>query len=85
MLVGVMLLAGALARVASLLAIGIMIPATYVHVVVDDPSLFPLQPSEPVVPLTVIAMSAYVLWKGAGSWSLDLKATWAAGPLASLT
>jgi len=39
MLVRVMLIAGALARVANLLAIGIMTPATYVHVVVDDPNL----------------------------------------------
>ena len=39
MLVGVMLMAGAVARVASLLAIGIMIPATYVHVVVEPVTL----------------------------------------------
>ena len=53
---------------------GIMVVATYVHVVVDDASLFPLQPSDPLIPLTVIVLSLYLLCKGAGSWSLDLKA-----------
>jgi len=52
--------------------IGIMTVATYVHVVVDDPSLFPLQPSEPIIPLAVIAMCVYLLWRGGGSWSKDL-------------
>jgi hypothetical protein len=59
---------------ASLVVIGIMLVATYVHLVVDDPSLFPLQPSEPIIPIIVIAMASYVLWKGGGSWSRDLKA-----------
>ena len=68
-------MAGFFTRVATLLVINIMVVATYVHVVADDPSLFPLQPSEPVIPIAVMALSAYVLWKGAGSWSLDLRAT----------
>lgn len=71
---GIALAAGAFARLAVLAVIGIMVVATYVHVVVDDPSLFPLQPSEPIIPLIVIFMCAYVLWRGAGAWSLDLKA-----------
>lgn len=41
---------------------------------VDDLSLFPLQPSAPVIPLAVIAVSAYLVWRGAGAWSLDLRA-----------
>ncbi len=72
--VGVVLLIGVYTRLACLIVIGIMMVATYVHVVVDDPSLFPLQPSEPVIPLVVIAMSAYLIWKGAGASSLDLRA-----------
>jgi uncharacterized membrane protein YphA (DoxX/SURF4 family) len=72
---GGMLLAGLFARLASVAVIGIMGAATYTHLVVDDPRLFPLQPSEPVIPLVVIAMSVYVVWRGAGAWSLDLKAT----------
>lgn len=75
MALGGMLLAGLLARLASFAVIGIMIVATYTHLVVDDATLFPLQPSEPVIPLVVIVMSAYVIWRGAGAWSLDLKAT----------
>ncbi len=73
MVVGVVLLVGYHARLASLVVIGIMAVATYVHVVVDDPSLFPLQPSEPVIPVVVIMMSAYLLWKGGGAGSVDLK------------
>ena len=71
---GFVLGVGFLARPAVMVVMGIMLPATYVHLVVDDPTLFPLQPSEPIVPLIMIAMGAYVLWRGAGAWSLDLKA-----------
>lgn len=74
MFLGVVLLLGAFARVAVLVVIGIMLVATYVHVVVDDPSLFPLQPSEPIIPIVVIAMSLYILWRGAGARSMDLAA-----------
>ena len=73
--VGAALLIGAYTRFAGVVVIGIMVVATYVHVVVDDPSLFPLQPSEPVIPLIVIAMSAYLIWKGGGAGSLDLRAS----------
>ncbi len=72
---GMVLLWGAFARVAVLVVIGIMLVATYVHVVVDDPLLFPLQPNEPVIPIVVMAASGYILWRGAGTWSLDLAAT----------
>ena len=72
--VGAVLLAGTHTRFASLVVIGIMIVATYVHLIVDDPALFPLQPSEPIIPMIVIGMASYVLWKGGGSWSRDLRA-----------
>ena len=78
MLLGVVLATGGFVRPAVVVVMGIMVVATYVHVVVDDPSLFPLQPSEPIIPLIVIVLSLYLLWKGAGSLSLDLKATHAA-------
>ncbi len=74
-IVGVVLGVGLFVRPAVVAVIGIMTVATYVHVVVDDPSLFPLQPSEPIIPLTVIAMCLYLLWRGGGSWSRDLTAT----------
>ncbi len=72
--VGVALTVGVHARLASVIVMGIMVPATYVHLVVDDPTLFPLQPSEPVVPIMVLLMSAYLVWRGAGAWSADLRA-----------
>jgi len=75
---GIVLAVGAFVRPAAVMMIGIMVVATYVHQVVDDPSLFPLQPSEPIIPLIVIVMSLYILWQGAGAWSLDLRATRAA-------
>jgi uncharacterized membrane protein YphA (DoxX/SURF4 family) len=71
-LVGFVLGVGLYTRPAATVVIGIMTVATYVHVVVDDPSLFPLQPSEPIIPLAVIAMCVYLLWRGGGSWSKDL-------------
>ena len=72
--VGVALTVGVHARLASVIVMGIMVPATYVHLVVDDPTLFPLQPSEPVVPIMVLLMGAYLVWRGAGAWSADLRA-----------
>jgi uncharacterized membrane protein YphA (DoxX/SURF4 family) len=75
LLLGATLVAGLFVRPAVVAVIGIMVVAGYVHVVVDDPALFPLQPSEPIIPLIVIALSVYLLWRGAGSWSLDLRAT----------
>ena len=74
-LVGVVLGVGVFTRLAAGVVIGIMAVATYVHIVVDDPSLFPLQPTEPIIPLAVIAMCAYLLRRGGGSWSKDLTAT----------
>lgn len=70
---GLALLVGALTRIVALVIIAIMAVAAYVHVVVDDPSMFPLQPSEPVVPLAVMAMAAYLVWRGGGSGSVDLR------------
>jgi uncharacterized membrane protein YphA (DoxX/SURF4 family) len=46
-ILGLLLAVGLFVRPAVVVVMGIMGAATYVHVVVDDPSLFPLQPSEP--------------------------------------
>ena len=73
--VGVALLVGFYTRVATLLVLNIMVVATYVHLVVTDPTLFPLQPAEPIIPAVVMILSTYVLVKGGGSGSLDLRAT----------
>lgn len=70
---GVMLLVGLHARISAVVASISMVVATYVHLVIDDPDLFPLQPVEPIGPLILIAMLLYTVMRGAGSWSLDLK------------
>ncbi len=72
--VGVALVLGSYTRIATLLVFSIMIVATYVHLVVDDPALFPLQPTEPIIPAVVMILSAYLLLRGGGSRSLDLRA-----------
>jgi uncharacterized membrane protein YphA (DoxX/SURF4 family) len=69
---GLALIAGFLSRVASLTAMSTMVVATYVHLVVHDPDLFPLQPEAPISPLIALVLCAWVLWAGGGSWSADL-------------
>ena len=71
--IGVLFILGFVSRLAGVSAIGTMVVATYVHLVVDDPTLFPLQPEEPIIPAVAMALCLYVLWKGSGSWSLDLR------------
>jgi hypothetical protein len=36
------------------------------------PALFPLQPVEPCGPLLLLTALLYILWKGAGAWSMGL-------------
>jgi putative oxidoreductase len=71
--VGAVLLIGYYTRIATLLAYNIMFVATYVHVVVDDPLVFPLQPEEPIIPAVVMILAAYLLLRGGGAGSWDLK------------
>jgi uncharacterized membrane protein YphA (DoxX/SURF4 family) len=72
---GIMLLRGTYSQVASLMILPIMLVAFYVHIAVDNPALFPLQPSLPIVPVIVIIMALVILKRGGGSWSEDLKHT----------
>lgn len=72
-LVGVALVVGLMSRIGALVVIGLMLVATYVHQVVDDPSLFPLQPELPIIPVIVIGLSLYLLSAGGGEWSKDLR------------
>ncbi len=71
--VGALLSAGLMSRLGALLVIGLMVVATYVHLVIDDPTLFPLQPELPIVPIAVIILSVYLLIVGGGAWSKDLR------------
>ncbi len=73
--VGGALLIGFYTRIATLIVFSIMIVGTYVHLVVDDPSLFPLQPEQPIIPVAVMIISIYVLLRGGGSGSSDLRAS----------
>jgi len=73
MVLGILLLVGLHARISAVLAAVSMAVATYVHIMIDDPSLFPLQPVEPIGPLVLLAMLIYTVIRGAGAWSIDLQ------------
>jgi len=73
MTIGVLLLIGYYSRISALIVLPLMAVATYVHLIVGDPTLFPLQPDEPIIPIMAILMAGYVIWRGGGSWSKDLK------------
>jgi putative oxidoreductase len=73
--IGALLLVGLFSRIGGLVAINMMLVATYVHLVVDNPHLFPLQPEAPIIPLAAIAVAAYVVWRGGGAWSADLRSS----------
>lgn len=75
MTIGILLLVGYYSRVAAFVVIPLMTVATYVHLIVDDPNLFPLQPDEPIIPIVAILMAAHVVWHGGGAWSKDLKSS----------
>ncbi len=70
---GFLLLVGLHARISAALAAASMLVATYVHIIIDDPSLFPLQPVEPIGPLVLLVMLIYTVIRGAGAWSIDLQ------------
>ena len=68
---GLSLILGLWARMGGLLAIPTMLGALYAHAVID---VWPNgADNEPPIalPLAVMACAAYVLWRGAGRWSLD--------------
>jgi hypothetical protein len=48
-----------------------MLGATYVHIVIDEPSVFPLQPNPPIIPVIVIGLTTFVLVGGTGSWGVS--------------
>ena len=72
-LLGAFLILGFVSRLLSLVAIAIMLVATYVHLVVQDPALFPPHPKAPVIPVIVMGLCITLLWRGSGAWSLDLR------------
>jgi putative oxidoreductase len=69
---GVLLLLGAWARVAAAVAVPLMLGAVYSHLVIEVwPNAPEMQEPPMVAPIAVLTSSAYVLWRGAGRWSLD--------------
>lgn len=61
--VGTTLIAGLSPKAGAVIVISMMAGATYVHVVVDHPDVFPLQPKKPLIPLVVIGLALYILAK----------------------
>lgn len=68
---GAFLLVGIYARLAALVIFPLMAVATYVHLVVNDPNLFPLQPEKPIIPLINMVLAFLIVSSGAGAWSAD--------------
>jgi uncharacterized membrane protein YphA (DoxX/SURF4 family) len=73
MFIGILLILGSSTRIAAALVVPIMLVAIYVHIVVDDPAMFPFQPRLPIVPVVLLVLSLFLLWRGGGAWSIDLK------------
>jgi putative oxidoreductase len=72
---GALLLLGWHARIGGALGIPTMIGAIWAHLVID---VWPNgAENEPplVLPIAVLLAAAYVVWRGAGRWSLDHRAT----------
>lgn len=69
---GVSLLLGWWARIGGLLGIVSMLGAIYAHLVIEEPwpGLSAEGPPD-ALPVVVLVGAAYVLWRGAGLWSLD--------------
>lgn len=65
---GIALVLGIHARLAAMAVSGVMVVATYVHLTVSDPTVFPLQPHLPIAPLMVLAMALVVVAKGTGAF-----------------
>ncbi len=69
---GASLLLGAWARLGALIAVPTMLVAFWSHVALE---VWPNPETQPpfALPLVILAAAAVVLWRGAGSWSLDVR------------
>jgi putative oxidoreductase len=73
LIAGTLLLLGLWARIGAALAIPTMLGAVTTHLVVD---VWPnVDAEEPpiMLPIVVLLIAGYVLWRGAGRWSLDAR------------
>lgn len=66
---GLLILVGLWARVGALLGVVTMLGAVYAHIAIET---WPAGQGPPdALPVVTLLGSAYVLWRGAGLWSLD--------------
>lgn len=73
---GTSLLLGLWARIGAFLGTGMMLGALYAHMVIDVWPNAPEVPEPPLIaPISVLVAAAYVLWRGAGRYSLDRRYT----------
>ncbi|MBL4591156.1 MAG: DoxX family protein [Phycisphaerales bacterium] len=81
-LAGILLVIGAFARIGAVIAIGTMLGAVMTHIKIpSDGWPIPVEGAphaNPYIPMMVMAIaiilfSAYVIFKGAGPWSIDGK------------
>ena len=70
---GIIILLGYYSRIGALMVLPVMLVAMYVHLTVSNPAAFPAQPQEPYIPMAVIIMALFIIVKGGGNWSMDLK------------
>jgi putative oxidoreductase len=69
---GILLLLGLWARLGGMVGVPIMLAALYAHAVIDVwPNAPEVQEPPLALPITVLIASGYVLWRGAGCFSLD--------------
>jgi uncharacterized membrane protein YphA (DoxX/SURF4 family) len=57
---GAMLLGGFMIRLASLAVVLLMALMTYLHLIVDEPVLFPLQLGIPLIPIVALVLSGFL-------------------------
>jgi uncharacterized membrane protein YphA (DoxX/SURF4 family) len=69
----IILIVGYFSRLGAFVVLSSMMVAIYVHVLTQDPSLFPFQPKEPIVPAMIFIMGLFLVLRGGGAWSDDLK------------
>jgi uncharacterized membrane protein YphA (DoxX/SURF4 family) len=67
------LIVGFFSRLGAFIVVSSMMVAIYVHVMTQDPSLFPFQPKEPIVPVMIFILGLFLVLRGGGAWSYDLK------------
>lgn len=71
---GLSLLLGLWVRLGAVLAVPTMLGAVYAHLVIDVWPNGPANEPPLVLPIAVMVAAAYLVWRGAGRWSLDLRA-----------